>query len=261
MPVRKNSIIAVIFSMAVMYLLVSLSGCATSRQIDELKAQIQNVESQNRQTQKMVGRIDTVIVEGAEADKRLRNEISVTVSELQRQISTLLENYNDMMQRIDELARQQVTISRLKSSSGSWPSESVSPSGTQGTEQPSIDCSSTYDESFIQVRRGEYEKAIEGFRKFLSNCPKNELVENAYYWIGECYYYLEKYDQAVTEFEYLIDNYRSSVNTSRALYKLGRSKQELGQKDEAKKIFRQLVDEYPGTLEEEQAKERLKDLK
>ncbi len=131
----------------------------------------------------------------------------------------------------------------------------------QMEEPSSVDCDRTYDEAFILVRRTEYDKAIEGFREFLQQCEKHDLVENAYYWIGECYYSLEKYDEAVTEFEYLIDHYRSSVNTSRALYKLGRSKQELGKKSEAQKIFQQLIDDYPGTLEAEQAKERLKDLK
>lgn len=261
MRARRKTVVAAILPMAVLYACMWLSGCATSRQIDELKAQIRNVESQNRQTQQMVAQIDTLIAEDTEANKRLRNEISVTIDELQRQIETLLENYNDLMQRIEELRLGESVVGTLKSSQGAQAYQPVLPDSTQVTEPPAIDCGSTYDESFILVRRGEYEKAIEGFREFLKYCEKHELVENAYYWIGECYYSLEKYDQAIAEFEYLIDNYRSSVNVSRALYKLGRSKQELGKKDEAKKIFRQLIDDHPGTLEAEQAKERLKDLK
>ncbi|MEE8576053.1 MAG: tol-pal system protein YbgF, partial [candidate division Zixibacteria bacterium] len=126
---------------------------------------------------------------------------------------------------------------------------------------PAIDCSFTYDEAFILVRRGDYEKAIEGFQNFLTHCQKHENAENAHYWIGECYYSLEKYVDASAEFEYLLENYKSSVNASRALYKLARSKQELGKTSEAKQMFQKLFDDYPETLEGSQAKERLKDLK
>lgn len=254
MSACKKSLLTAILPMAVLYLGCMLSGCTTPRMIDEVKAQIREVESQNRQTQQMVARMDSVITEDTEASKLLRNEISVAVDDLQRQIATLLENYNDLMQRIERLSQQQTFAGTVRSSPGAQP-------GAQAQEPSSVDCDRTYDEAFIQVRRGEYDKAIEGFREFLQQCEKHDLVENAYYWIGECYYSLEKYDQAVTEFKYLIDNYRSSVNASRALYKLGRSKQELGKKDEAKRIFQQLIDDYSETLEAEQAKERLKDLK
>jgi len=258
MLTRNKNLITSILPVAVLYISSMLFGCATPRMIDELKAQVQEVESQGRQTQQMVSRIDSVIIESAEADKRLRNDMSITIDNLQQQIAVLLENYNDLMQRIERLGRQQTFQGSIKSSPGA---QEEQPAGVQVEEQPSIDCNTTYDEAFILVRRGEYEKAIEKFQEFLQLCEKHELVENAYYWIGECYYSLEKYDQATERFEYLVKNYKSSVNTSRALYKLGRSKQELGIKDEAKKIFRQLIDDYPGTLEAEQAQERLKDIK
>ncbi len=258
MSTRKKSILTAILSMAVLYISLVLSGCATPRMINEVKAQIREVKSQNRQTQQMVARMDSVIVEGAEADKRLRNDMSVTIADLQQQIAALLENYNDLMQRIERFDQQQTFRSSIKSSPGA---QQESPTGTVAEEPSSADCNDMYDEAFILVRQGEYAKAIEGFRKFLRQCEKHELVENAYYWVGECYYSLEQYDQAIQEFEYLISHYKSSVNASRALYKLGRSKQELGKNNEAKKVFRQLIDDYPGTLEAEQAKERLKDLK
>jgi len=261
MQARLKIVMNATLLMAVLYVALWLSGCATPRQIDELKGQIRNVEAQNRQSQQMVAHIDTVITQDAEANKRLRNDISVSIDELQRQIATLQENYNDLMQRIDKLVQEQRTIGFLKSSPGVEVQQPVPPGSTLSTEPPPIDCGNTYDTAFILVRRTDYEKAIDRFQEFLKYCPKHELAENAYYWIGECYYSLEKYNEAVDKFQYLIDNYRSSANTSRALYKLGRCKQELGKKDEAKKIFRQLINDHPGTLEAEQAKERLKDLK
>ena len=110
-------------------------------------------------------------------------------------------------------------------------------------QPPAIDCQVTYDESFILFRRREYEKAIAGFQNFLTHCGSHKLAGNAYYWMGECYYSLEKYDLAVAQFTYLITNFGSSVNASRAMYKLGRSYPDLGKKDDARKTFHIIIDE------------------
>ncbi len=257
MPARIATTVTAMFPMAVLYVALLLTGCATPRMVDELKAQVGEVESQNRQTQAMVARVDSVMAEESEANRRLRNEMNVTISDLQRQIATLQESNNDLLQRIETLLNDLNRRGILYGSPGTRP-----PAGqtTTVTQRPSIDCEATYDEAFILVRRGEYEKAIAGFQIFLSECGTHELAENAYYWTGECYYSLEQYEQAIEQFDHLITNYRSSVNASRAMYKLGRCRQELGETEEAKKVFRKVVDEYPGTLEAEQAQERLKDL-
>ena len=151
----------------------------------------------------------------------------------------LLENNNDLMRKINELTQKPPVTHIIKDSPGAQPDVPTT----------SVDCNTTYDESFLLVRRAEYEKAIEDFMKFLADCPDHENVENAHYWIGECYYAQEKYAESVAELEYLVEEYQSSSTLGRAYYKLARSKQELGKTDEAKDIFQRIVDDYPGTLE------------
>jgi tol-pal system protein YbgF len=260
MSSKSNRYLTAVTVMAVLYLTSGFIGCATSRQIDEVKAQISEVEMQNRQSLASVMRLDSMITEEMESNKKLRNEMNVTVSDLQQQIASLMENNQELMHRLEalmtDLSRRGQTI--IKPSPGAQDQRTDTVSTTPPA--PSINCQETYDESFIQVRRGEYEKAITGFQTFLSECRNHELAENAYYWIGECYYSMEKYTEAIAQFETLLSTYKASVNASRALYKLGRSQQELGKKEEAKKVFKRIVDEFPGSLEAEQAKERLKEL-
>ena len=249
--------------MAVVILGISFNACVTPRHIDEIKAQIRDVEAQNRELRTMVTRMDSITVQGADADNRLRNEIAFSMDEIQQQMSVLLENYNDLMQKLEQLGQDKNIVHILKSSEGAQTPTSP-PAGTtpaQATGEPAIDCDFTYDEAFILVRQGEYEAAIKGFGKFLEACPRHESVENAYYWIGESYYAIEKYPDAVEQFEKLLNDYKTSPNIGRALYKLARSKQELNKKDEARTIFQRLIDEFPETLEAQQARERLKDLK
>jgi len=250
---HKQTLIVAVLVTAAVALLV-LAGCVTKRDIEEINTKLDKISAQSTDTQRQMRQMDSTNAAGAEADKKLRNDMQQTVQDLQQQIARLLENYNDLLSKVDALGRSK---NRLYSSPGS---QEGTPEG--GTIAPqSSDCDNSYDDAFLLVRKGEYEKAITGFRGFLTTCPKHASAENAYYWIGECYYSLEKYADAVTEFEYLLKNYKSTANASRALYKLGRSKQELGHKTEAKKIFQRIIDDHGGTLEAEQAKERIKELK
>ncbi len=253
---------AAITAMAVMLVGVSLIGCVTKRDIEEVKSQLVTVERGNRETQQLVARMDSIIAAGAEADNKLRNDLRVSSRNIEQQISQLLENYNDLMQRIDELSREKVIKLPPRSSPGAQngPASSITPAEPQ-SQTPSFDCIRAYDEAFILVRKSEYEKAIERFRVFLEKCGQHENADAAYYWIGECYYSMEQYQQAITEFDYLLKSFQGSAKVAPALYKLARSKQELGRTDEARGLFQQIVEEHPGTLEAEQAKERLKDLK
>lgn len=247
---RQNHSLTAIFLVAVLGVSLVAIGCVTRRDIEEINTKLDSLQQQSLKTQRMVTSMDSITTSGADADRKLRADINTSVYDLQQQISKLLENYNDLIEKIDALGRS--SGSRLRSS----PLASDSSGAAYGA-----DCDKAYDDAFILVRNGKYDAAIAGFQGFLSSCPKHPSAENANYWIGECYYSLQKYSDAVTQFEFVLKSYKGSANTSRALYKLGRSRQELGQKVEARKVFQRLIDEYGGTLEAEQAKERLKELK
>ncbi len=254
--------ITAIAIMAVIFIGVLFSGCATKRDIDEINARIARVEENTIRTQTSVARMDSVITAGAESNRKLQNDIRYSTDELVAQMTQLLENYNDLMTRIDQLNSQQVITLPPKSSPGA---QQETPTGGEAETPPpgpktDTDCIDAYDNAFTLVLSNEYDAAITAFRAFLADCENHENAENAYYWIGECYFSQEQYVQAIEEYDHLLNTYPASPNLGRALYKLARCKQELGKTDEAKKIFERLVNEYAGTLEAEQAANRLKDM-
>ena len=263
----KKIFVTAVLLMAVTFLALVISGCCTSRDIGEVKARLANLERQNRTTENFVNRLDSLLSQGAEADTKLRNELRFSVDELQQQMTTLLTNYNDLMARISSLVEDKPVTHVIYSSPGAQADSAAVDTSDAPLTPPSpgptyaIDCDSSYDESFINVRRGEYEKGIESLLYFLKNCPEHTNDENAHYWLGESYYSLDKYTEAAVEFEYVMTKYPNSVNIDLVLFKLARSKQELGQDSEAKELYQRLADEYPGTLKGEEAKERLKDFK
>jgi len=257
--------VAAIVPMAAIAIGLLVSGCCTKRDVNEINQRLSAIEAQSRDTRSRVDRMDSLMTASVEANRQMQNDVRTSNQELIQQMTQLLENYNDLMARIDMLLSKQVIKAPLKDSPGAQPTTTPGSTQTEVVPPPSAtpntDCVDTYDNAFTQVRRGEYEPAIEGFRKYLADCPNHQDVENAYYWVGECYYSQEKYSQAITEYEYLLKTYPNSPNLGRAIYKLARCKQEIGKKDEARTLFQRLVNEFAGTLEAEQATQRLKDLK
>lgn len=257
--------------MAVMFMVTVLGGCfATSRQVDELKFEIRSIKEDNAQTRKIVSQMDALITESTEAGNRLRADISTSNDQMTEQMDAMLTNYNQLMVLIQELSQKMNTKYVITSSAGSQPESSKQPTVTnpvvnqtpvEQPVQPSIDCGATYDESFILVRQGEYEKAITGFESFLKECPNHESVENAFYWMAESYFAMEKYVDAQQKFEKFITDFKASPNLSRAMYQLARSYQELNKKPDAKKWYQKIIDDFPGTFEANQASDRLKDIK
>ncbi len=261
--IKQKSFITAVFSMAVIFIALSFSGCVTSRHIDELKAEHREIKTLITDSADKVDNMEKVIIENAEASKKLRNDISGSTDQIQEQIDALLENYNELLRIVNQMS---VELRTKRVVRGSVPGNTVEQKPIENNNRPkevikpSVDCGNLYDDSFVLFRGEKYEEAITNFEKYISACPSHASVENAHYWVGECYYALEKYVEASEKFEYLLKNFKSTINASRALYKLARCKQELGKNKEAKKLFQKLIDEYPETLEGSQAKDLIKDL-
>lgn len=256
---RTNLITAALT--AVIFVASLLSGCATTRHVRELQADIQRLEAKQDSSQTMISRIDGSISSSSDENGRLRADVATTVQELGQKIDMLLENYNELLAKIDQISRQPERV-YIKNSPGSQTDTPVAGGNSEAAVQTlSIDCVPVYDSAFILVLRGEYETAVTGFEEFLQNCPDHENNQSAHYWIGECLYSQEKYVECIQKLSFLIQQFPGTPYMSRALHKVGRSQQELGQNAEARKSYDRLVDEFPGTLEAEQAKDQLKVLK
>lgn len=253
MPTRHGSTVTTaILVMAVLFLGILLSGCATSRHVRELQAEINRLEHEQQETQRMVARMDSVVSTGAQESNRLRAEMSTTVQNLQQQLAQVLESNQQLMSLVNQLQAEPRVI--VRGSPGATKDEP--PSKTQ----PGIDCTAAYDSAFILVLRTEYAGAIEAFEAFLESCPEHENVANAHYWLGESYWARDEFSKAVEELQVVVNDYPGSPNLARSLYKLARCYQELGQKEKARETYQRVIDEFPNTLESDQAGDQLKAL-
>ena len=87
------------------------SGCATHRQAVEIQNQLDQIEAQNQQMASRVAAMDSTIANESLESRKIRADLNTTIDDLQRQISSLLANYNDLMQKIDDLRKVPRSVS------------------------------------------------------------------------------------------------------------------------------------------------------
>lgn len=232
-----------------------LVGCAMRRDVIRVEERVMEIRSEQRETQRSIDRLDSLLTRSADESVKLRAEFRSTVRSLLEELQKVQAGVNDLQDKIGFMAAsdQQRVVVYTKPDSANTTTTDPAP--------PGIDCQELYDESFIGIRRGQYEDAIKGFTDYLQYCGTRDLADNARFWIGEAYYSMEKYPEAIREFRQLEIDFSTSEKRPGALYKMARSYEELNEINDAKATFQKLVENYPGTLESEQAGEKLKELK
>ncbi len=237
---------------------VMFAGCCMKRDVEAVDVKVSRLRFEQKEIKTRVDHIDSLLASESDASVALRAEIRNSLQELLDQFAMIQSNMNDLQTKVDNMSSQNATYKVI-------PPVNTADSGTDTTAAaaviPGINCQELYDESFINVPQGQYEQAIQGFTDYLNYCGKENLADDARFWMGESYFFMAKYDEALSQFEQLLKEYPNSEKRAGALYKAGRCYEELGRKKEAKETFQKLIKEFDGTLEAKQAKDKLDEMK
>ncbi|HMA61878.1 MAG TPA: tetratricopeptide repeat protein [bacterium] len=208
--------------------------------VDSLSTQMSRLIAIFKEIKKLEGyqgfaEIDTLDSSGFTGFEDIRNRLDVMDKRL-----SLLENNSSPQNsssetiqitpeetEIDTMTDQDVGIEHGKS-------EQSSPGSIQDY----------YEQAREYHKQGNYEAAIEAYRKIIRQDSTSDLADNAQFWIGACYNSMEQFDKAIVEFIEVL-TYNNSNKKDDALYNMGRSYRLLGNKEKAKTIFQRLIDEYP----------------
>lgn len=234
--------------------LVFASGCATRRQVQELRIEVQAIRSDLYSIRAENARLDSLFRSNIDQSRKLNADFAAYVSRL-----------DDRMQMVE--ARLEDAITLINRASGAIESrlgvpQPASPgSDTIGVDTTKasgrVDCQKIYNAAYFDVVKQSYDLAISGFESYLESCPKTALADNAQYWISECYYLQKKYELAEKAFQKMIDEYPTSERLAAAKLKLGKSMYNQRFKTKAKSVFEDVVKNYPGTEEAGEAAQML----
>lgn len=135
--------------------------------------------------------------------------------------------------------------------------KSAKPSGEESTGG---DAQKLYEDASTLFKNKKYREAREKFNIFLKQFPKNELADNAQFWIGETYYAEKDFEGAILAYETLLKGYPASRKTAGALLKQGMAFAELDDRKTAKVIFQKLIDKHPDSKEAQVARKKIAEM-
>ncbi|MCP5143341.1 MAG: tol-pal system protein YbgF [Gammaproteobacteria bacterium] len=125
------------------------------------------------------------------------------------------------------------------------------------TTVDSPESEAAYQMAFNELKNGQYEAAVTGFRDYLAQFPESQYVDNAQYWLGESFYVMRRFDEAIAEYRTLLMQYPDSAKRSHAMLKIGYSYYEMKQLDLARAVLEDLKVRFPGTTAARLADERI----
>lgn len=194
----------------------------SAAEIDLIKAQITSIEGQIKET---------------------RDRLSALEGQIRRQQESEKEQLKENEKKGEE--PQKETQPREEQ-----PPKSVAPS----------DKKSKYEAAYSAFQNKRYKEAREKFEAFIKEFQKDELSDNAQFWIAETYYVERDFESAILAYETLLKKYPKSEKAPASLLKQGLSFIEIGDKKTGKIILEQLRERYPDSKEAELAKKKIEEI-
>lgn len=114
-----------------------------------------------------------------------------------------------------------------------------------------------YTSAYLSLKSGRYDEAILSFQDLLQQFPQGELVDQAYYWLGESFLSKGDFAHAAQAFSTLVQQYPKSAKYQPGLLKLGIAYQQSDRSGDAIAVFQRLIDEYPESRSSDRARKRL----
>jgi tol-pal system protein YbgF len=135
--------------------------------------------------------------------------------------------------------------------SAAAPSTVPSPPSTAARSGPSVAAAGTgdargdYDAAYAYLLQKQYEQAEMAFRAFLQSHPRDRLVPDATFWLGETYLQRNRAREAAEQFLKVSTEHGRSGKAPDAMLKLGVALNALGARDQACATFAELDRKFP----------------
>jgi len=251
--------------------------------IQIIKQQLEKLGKQVEQNQEDIHALSQQIAELLQATRLYRSE----QTNFQAEQKNIPAQYQILLQRMDSIrtelalvAEKLIEIQRASlppetegETAEDAPTEEQSEAETQvqkegeelqdppqSTLPPGLSPQEVYNMARSDYLRGNFQLAIESFTIYKDHFPESPLVDNALYWIGECYFSQQKYQEAIVQFDDLILSYPQGDKIAAAYLKKGISLMEMEKNEEALAVFKTLIGKFPLEEETKIAQQKIKEL-
>ena len=118
-----------------------------------------------------------------------------------------------------------------------------------------------YQQALDLIKQKKYKDAKKTLRTYIEKHPHGKRVANAYFWMGECEYNLQRFEEAILEYQKVISRYPKSNKVPDSLLKQGIAFAKLGDNESAKIVLNKLIKKYPKSPQVSVAKKKIARLK
>ncbi len=249
------------------------------KDIQLLKQQILQLEKKIGKNREDIQAVNRQLAELITSSKLLQSEIASSKdnqNKLPAQYQIILEKIEGIYSILSKFSEELIEIKRVsipppeqeeksepeqpKDTAATKEDEQKEETNPQPTISPNLSPSEVFNMARSDYLKGNFQLAIEGFTIYKSEFPDSPLVDDALYWIGECYFSQEKFKEAIAQFNELILNFPKSNKNPAAYLKKGISLISLGKNEEAISAFKLLISKYPLEEETKIAQEKIKEL-
>lgn len=235
-----------------------LTGCATSVDMSDLRARVDNDEARIHKLQSQLG---------SSGGDQLNSQIADMEARLDRQkarLESLRGRLDTIDHRIDQLRGQIASAPPPQTAaplSGATPVPMTPSATVPQAGSPSENAKSIYSQAMRDYQSGHFSLSQKEFSEVISRYPSSYLAGSAQFWVGQSLFYAKKYKDAIDAYNQLIQKYPESGKKADAFYKRAMAYELLGNKSQAIHYYRRILDVFPGETDlDEKAKRRIKRL-
>lgn len=239
------------------------SGVASRDSFDVVRQSQAEVQSQLSNIAKDIQLLNGRFEEHKYSVEKSLKDSSGETELLRAQMSTIENQIKDIKERLAALENtvglQRKVLQKPKQETEKKPEELlIEPQRQDVAPHLLLDKVKKYEDAYNTFKDKKYKEARKKFETFLKKYPKDDLSDNAQFWIAETYYWEKDYENAILSYEIVLKKYQDSQKAPNAFLKQGLSFIELGDKKTGKIILEQVRERYPDTREAELAKTYLK---
>jgi len=247
---------------------ISLSGCATKRDIRDLQTEIQTLAEQQRNALGQIEGLNLAVQDTlrgqSDALYQSRGDILRLLRQIEQQITTLRE-LTGQNQRALTTLRDLVEGGRAMP-----PTVRTDPPGggqvldptfePEPQPQPSEAAVETYNAAVRAFNRGNIGSARRAFNEFLQRYPNNSLAPDARYYLADLLVQENRMEEAISAFLRIPELYPTAEKVPDALYRVGVVYISMEEYEDARQYLERVVNTYPDSDAAALAQERLAEI-
>jgi len=265
-----------------------LFGCATTADLENLRSEMNQMRRETFETRKDVTDLRDKTASAIKEDdfnafRESQADINSRISEMSKDLQLLTGKFDEnkysmekalkdsasemdlLKAQIKQIDEQIKEIKNKLNAIEGKPEEAkknVEESKKESPQKPAEpkDKVAIYEAAYDAFKEKKYKEAREKFETFIKEFPKDELTDNAQFWIAEAYYGEKDFEGAILAYEALLKKYPNSDKAPNALLKQGFSFIEIGDKKTGKVILEKLRESYPESREAELAKKKIEEI-